>query len=194
MRKILFLLLLLLPLSVWAQDSLDLEAFNSQRLAINRTGMTILGSWALGNMAVSGIALSGSQGVTKKFHQMNIGWNAVNAIIAGFGYYGAISGHTDLTLAQSIQEHESIKRILLFNAGLDLGYMAGGAWMLEKAKTSSKSAQWKGFGRAVIYNGAFLFAFDVVMYLIHQNHEGSLYQNLPEITGGVNGIGLLWRF
>ena len=64
--------------------------------------MMILGGWALGNMAVSGILLGNTEpasksgwGVTKGYHQMNIGWNAVNLTIAGFGYLAALKSDPD---------------------------------------------------------------------------------------------------
>jgi hypothetical protein len=189
-------LALLLPLFLIAQNDSTLATFNADRLHLNQVGMTVLGSWALGNMAVSGLALSSSSGATRSFHQMNIGWNAVNLAIAGFGYYGAISGATDLSLASSIQEHESIKRILLFNAGLDVAYMAGGLYLLERSKNDLKQKdRLTGFGRAVIMNGAFLFVFDVVMYALHTKQGASdLYPWLENIQLSATGVGVQFMF
>jgi len=54
MRNLLFLhiaMLLIVPLGTEAQD---LIAFNQDRLAINVTGMYVLGGWAAGNIAFSG--------------------------------------------------------------------------------------------------------------------------------------------
>lgn len=180
------------PISPQA-DSLAL--FNSQRQNLSRQGMLVLGGWAAGNLAISGIALgSGSKGTARSFHQMNLGWNAVNLAIAGFGYYSLGSESAELSLAQSLQEQESMKRILLFNAGLDVAYMAGGAYLLERAKTSAKPQRDRGFGRAVIMNGAFLMAYDLVMYFVHQQRDESLYQWVPDISMGLNQVGLVWKF
>jgi len=196
LRNYLVLILLGISISTAAQGLDSLPQFNADRLQINKVGMTVLGSWALGNMAVSGIALSSSEGVQRSFHQMNVGWNAVNLVIAGFGYYGATSSGTDLGLAETVQEHESIKRILLFNAGLDLAYMAGGAYLLERAKSDTKrSEQLKGFGQAVIMNGAFLFVFDLVMYALHNRHGAQeLYPWLDTIQLSATGVGLQISF
>ena len=114
-KSTLTLILLGISFLAFSQD-FDLKKFNAKRLSINQTGMTVLGSWAAGNMAVSGIALSTATGTDKAFHQMNLGWNAVNLTLAGFGIYGALTGKTDLSLGSSIKQHESIKRTLLFNA------------------------------------------------------------------------------
>jgi len=64
--------------------------FNTQRLKINQTAMTLLGGWAIGNLA-SGALLTGQKtGKAKYFHQMNLGWGAINLGIAGFAYYNAV--------------------------------------------------------------------------------------------------------
>lgn len=189
-------LAVLFPLFLVAQTDSTLATFNAERLHLNKMSMTVLGSWALGNMAVSGLALANSSGATRSFHQMNIGWNAVNLTIAGFGYYGAISGANDLSLVNTISEHESIKRILLFNAGLDVAYMAGGLYLLERSKNDLKQQErLAGFGRAVILNGAFLFVFDLVMYTLHAQHGAKeLYLWLENIQLSATGVGLQFEF
>ncbi|HAN38707.1 MAG TPA: hypothetical protein DCQ29_07365, partial [Chitinophagaceae bacterium] len=50
---------------------------------LQRKGMYVLGSWALGNIAVSSLTANGVSGSNKAFHQMNVYWNVVNAGIAG---------------------------------------------------------------------------------------------------------------
>jgi hypothetical protein len=75
--------------------------------------------------------------------------------------------------------------------------MAGGAWMLERAKTSAQNQDsLRGFGRSLVLQGAFLFAFDLgaAMYL------GGLEKQLPpffeQTSIGFNGqsLGLTLRF
>lgn len=189
--------LVLLPILSWGQLDTDLDSFNQKRLKINEVGMTVLGSWALGNMAVSGIGLAAnSQGSTRHFHQMNIGWNAVNLAIAGFGYYSSINGNPALELSGTVQEQEQIKQILLFNAGLDVAYMTGGFYLLERAKnSSSKADQLRGFGQAIIMNGGFLLAFDVVMFYLHNRHGADeLYPLLKNVSVSPGGFSVHWRF
>lgn len=175
---------------IYAQN-IDLQSFNARRIKDSKTDMMILGGWALGNMAVSGILLGNTEGVTKGYHQMNIGWNAVNLTIAGFGYLAALkSNPANFDLYGSINEHYKIQKIFLFNAGLDVGYMAAGAYVIERSKSTLKNpGQIKGFGQAIIVNGAFLFAFDLVNYFIQSSHNDKIKLLL---TG--NGMGLSFHF
>ncbi len=191
------LILMFCTLQLSAQD-FDTEEFNQKRLDINRIGMTVLGSWALGNIAVSGVSVFQSKGEAKAFHQMNVGWNTVNLLIAGWGYYQSLNALTDLTSMESIREHETIKRILLFNAGLDLAYIAGGAFLLERSKNVEKNRErFSGFGKSIMLQGGFLFAFDLVMYLIHQNHgNNQLYRimNNTQFSLSPAGFSFLMEF
>jgi hypothetical protein len=185
---------------IYAQ-SVDLQTFNNKRIKETKTDMLILGGWALGNMAVSGILLgntvdagnpaAGGNGVTKGYHQMNIGWNAVNLTIAGFGYLAALkSNPASFDLFGTVDEHYKIQKIFLFNAGLDVGYMAAGAWLTERSKTTLKNPeQMLGFGQAIIVNGAFLFVFDLANYFIQSGHNDKIKLLLKG-----DGMGLSFHF
>jgi hypothetical protein len=168
-------------------QTLDLQAFNARRIKDAKTDMLLLGSWAVGNMAVSGILLGNAKGVTKGYHQMNIGWNAVNLTIAGFGYFSALkSNPVSFDLYGTIDEHYKIQKLFLFNAGLDVGYMAAGAWLTERSKNTTKDPlQMKDFGRAIIVNGAFLFVFDLANYFIQAGHNDKI-----KLLLSGNGLGL----
>ena len=190
-----FVCLLFIGIYASAQSKGDLLNFNEQRLDYNQKGMLILGSWALGNMALSSFKLQSANAETKAYHQMNLAWNAVNLAIAGFGYYGSISASADLSLTESILEQNKISKILLFNSALDLGYMVGGAYLMERAKQSDQSARLSGFGKAVIVNGAFLLVFDSIMYYMHASHESSvLIPILEKVQIGSNSFGFRWQF
>ena len=96
--------------------------------------------------------------------------DSFRALLAGFGYMSAAILGTGGTALELYQAQMSIDKIFLFNAGLDIGYIAIGAWMTERSKNVTKNADlWKGFGRSIMFKGAFLFAFDVAMVLIHKN-------------------------
>jgi hypothetical protein len=173
-------------LFIYAQN-LNLQDFNARRIKDSKTDMLLLGSWAVGNMAVSGILLGNAKGVAKGYHRMNIGWNAVNLTIAGFGYFAALkSNPASFDLYGTIDEHYKIQKLFLFNAGLDVGYMAAGAWLTERSKNTNKDPlQMKGFGRAIIVNGAFLFAFDLANYFIQAGHNDKV-----KLLLSGNGLGL----
>ncbi|MDZ7718279.1 MAG: hypothetical protein U5K72_05600 [Balneolaceae bacterium] len=132
-RKIFIFLILQLLFSglLFAQSTEpDLETINQNRIGLNSKGMLMLGGWAVSNMIVGGIGMAKTNGTTKYFHQMNAVWNTVNLTIAGFGYYGLRNQDVGMSLSETISEFHSFEKILLFNAGLDVGYMALGAFLV----------------------------------------------------------------
>jgi hypothetical protein len=196
MKKFLFSLsaMFLLSFSVFAQS--ELTDFNENRLKITKTGMYTLGAWAVGNMVVSGIALGNAGGSQKHFHQMNIYWNIVNLGLAGSGLYSAITADpASFDLAASISEQAKMEKLLLFNAGLDIGYMAAGLWMMERSKNIQKNPElWEGFGKSVILQGAFLFVFDLALFtILNTNSSTELIQNL-QVGMASNGVGISYKF
>ncbi|GAB4396261.1 MAG: hypothetical protein OHK0053_09900 [Microscillaceae bacterium] len=183
---------------LWAQSpNLDLASFNQKRLQISKAGMITLGSWALGNMLVGGILRGRTEGVTRRFHEMNIYWNAVNLGLAGFGLYAALRGQTDLGVLATWQEQAAAEKILLFNAGLDVGYILGGLYLTERSRRPEAPQETlKGFGRSLMLQGAFLLVFDLSMYFAHHQHLKSsrpLFENL-QLGAMEGGLGLRYRF
>ena len=194
-NRILLTIFCLISFSLVAQEAAPiLQDFDLQRNELNRKGMTVLASWSIANIVWSASQLSQSNTLKQSYHQMNLGWNAVNLVIAGFGLYQAYNPELSLSFWQSLDEQAKIKRILAVNAALDLAYIAGGFYLKEYAKSSSNFNRYEGFGRAVIVNGAFLFGFDVLMYWVHQNHENAILVPLLEsLNVGPNGLGLQIR-
>ena len=184
-----------LPLFSWGQSDLLFD-FNQERLDLNRTGMQILGSWAAGNMLLSATQLRQTDPIKRSYHQMNLAWNGVNIAIAAFGYFQGLDGDLAKTLAYTLDEQYSIEKILLLNAGLDMVYMAGGWYLLERSRRADKPHQLNGFGRAVIVNGAFLFLFDVILHQVHVHHRAELLPWLEQIDINFSGtqLGLSYRF
>jgi hypothetical protein len=142
---------------------------NERRLAINKTGMLTLLGWSVGNIAVGAYGSSTTTGETKYFHQMNLMWNTVNAAIAGFGYYGAATEDVSgLNAIETIEETRKMQQILIFNAGLDIAYIAAGAGLRALGDEKSDE-QYIGYGNSVMLQGGFLFAFDAVLWAFHEN-------------------------
>ena len=173
-----------------AQDSDDtLSDINKDRLQMNRDGMKVLGGWAAGNMIVGGIGLTQTEGNTKYFHQMNLAWNSVNLAIAGLGYFGSKKSPSQYSLSDTIEEFHTFEKILLFNAGLDVGYMATGAYLWERG-IRKENSRLEGYGQSLILQGAFLFTFDLILYLASKNKSSKLLDSLDERVslspGGVN--------
>ena len=158
--------LMLTPYILFAGGDDKVIETNMDRLSLQKTGMITLGSWAIGNIAVGSIRMGQTTGSQYRFHQMNVFWNIVNLGIAAGGYYGATTAQPeDFTAMQTLKEYHSFNKILLLNAGLDVGYMLGGLYLRERAKNVSKRQNMlKGYGQSIMLQGAFLFVFDLVLY------------------------------
>jgi len=172
-------LLLLLTFFLFAQTD-DLSKINHLRLNKQRIGMLVLGTWAVGNIATGALLTGQRTGEDRYFHQMNIAWNAVNLGLATFGYFNAINADpAAYDLAATIQQQYNVEKILLLNTGLDVGYVLGGLYLMERSKDTAKNpARLKGFGRSIVLQGSFLFAFDLAFYLVHANTRSAQWQQL----------------
>ena len=165
----------------------DLRVINEERISLNSNGMLVLGGWAVSNIIVGGVGMTQTGGQTKYFHQMNAAWNSVNLAIAGFGYYGLRNQSVDLSLAETINEFHNFEKILLFNAGLDIGYMAIGAYLWERG-IRKDSNRLVGYGQSMILQGGFLFTFDLVLYFMSRSKNSALIDTLNNIQ--FNGTAL----
>ncbi len=167
----------------------DLRDFSEQRIRHQKNLGLALGGYALANIAVGSIAAGRTTGETKYFHQMNVYWNLFNLGIAGAGLLGSRKANGE-TLGEAIKQHQNMKQVLLFNAGLDVAYIVGGAYLRERAGTRpDKADQLRGFGKSVMVQGGFLLAFDVVNYLIFKNRGDK--QQLRLVSAGPMGVGLV---
>ena len=150
----------------------DLRTFNEERIKRDQALMLTLGSWASAN------ALTGAIGWTtaknpemKSFHQMNVMWNAVNLGLAIPGYLRARNAKAVMSLSATLSEQQKTERIFLFNSGLDIAYITAGILLRSMAlNQSSKTDQLNGFGKGLILQGSFLFAFDLTAFALHHRH------------------------
>ncbi|WP_421799034.1 DUF6992 family protein [Haliscomenobacter sp.] len=181
--KLTFVFILLAYIGFSQSNFTDLSI---DRLNKQRQGMLVLGTWALGNMAVGAIRLGHTSGENKAFQQMQIGWNVVNLGIATLGYFSTLKvDPSSWDTYQSVQEHYKIQKILLFNAGLDVGYMLGGAYLMQRGQQEVKNAErLRGFGRSILIQGAFLFAFDLSLHSILSSDNPKLKPLLTQSSIG----------
>jgi len=160
----------------------SLTTFNQQRIDLNTKGMYILSGWAISNIAVGSIGYFKSSGSTKYVHQMNVGWNLINLAIAGGALYQyGQADPTTFSLAQSLNEAQSIEQILLLNIGLNVGYMATGGFLWERGLRKSKD-RFIGYGQSLIIQGGFLLLFDSTLYLLNQTNNEKLDTILKTIS------------
>ena len=140
--------------------------FYSQSLRINNTGMFVLGSWALANIGTGAYGWATREGHSKYFNQMNMFWNFVNLSIAGFALYNNYSlDYSMMTADELMKRHMNTEKVLLINAGLDLGYMGAGLLLKHLSANSVKRPDMlKGYGNSLLLQGGFLLAFDAILY------------------------------
>ncbi len=197
MRYPTFLLLLLLfPICLHAQDSLSLVEINASRLSLNQSGMGVLGAWSVGNIGFSGWRMTQTQGTEKYFHQKNVFWNIVNLGLATSGYIGAASAApSGFSAMETVKEYHKLEKILLFNAGLDVGYVMTGFFLRERSKTASD--KWRhrlrGYGNSLILQGGFLFVFDVGLFILVNQQSLDLLGPLEFSVSGT-AMSLRYRF
>lgn len=180
MRKYLCLLLFLL-LSVAANAQTNtLATFNLRQSEVLRTGMFVLGGWALLNIIIGSFKLMKATRNKRFFFQMNIYWNIVNILIASAALYSLLTNiPTTQTLSESIKLHDWYKKILYLNIGLDVAYLLLGQWLQERSKLSPKIEQLKGWGQSIVLQGFFLLVLDVVLAAMLENQAAILYNLIP---------------
>ncbi len=198
MKKILFIasLVVLFTFDAWSQGY-DLTSFNTERLQVNKIGMIVLGSWALGNMGTNAALLRNPSSVEQgHFYRMNIFWNVVNLALAVPGLrHSIITDPASLNMAETVSEFHQMGKVLIFNAGLDIAYITGGFLLKEMAKTrENKRDIMRGYGRSLILQGGFLLAFDIVLFTVLQTKNSKLTQLLSNVTMDANGLGLAFKF
>ena len=103
----------------------------------------VLGAWAAASVAL-GAALA-ARPATRGFGRQTAAWGAVDGAIAWAG--------ARKRRAKGPTDPGRLRTVLLVNAGLDVGYLAAGAWLV-------RDGRWRGDGAAVLVQGAFLLALD----------------------------------
>ena len=155
--------------------------------------MSVLAGWSVANFGVGGVGWATTDNPQwRAFHQANIGWNTVNLALAVPGLVGAIREDTSsMTLGKSIQISQRHKIMFAFNAGLDVGYIVMGAWMMERGENRS-DPRFIGFGRSMIIQGGYLLVFDLALWMLRQHRENRFFAT--PMVGEVLGIRANGRF
>lgn len=189
---IVLLLILICSTKIFSQQN-SLNLYNKEREKLSKTGIKILATYSAANIIYGSIAAGQATGRNKYFHEMNAIWNGITLGITGIGLLTA-KKEGELTYSASLKKQGKIEKLFLFNAGLDIAYVAGGAFLKEKSKTNIKnSAKLRGYGESVMLQGGILFLFDGIMYALHNKHGkilNKMGENINFSTTG-NGIGLI---
>jgi hypothetical protein len=191
MKKLISILLLsFFSATLFAQipDSSQLFEFNRSRNHKTTRGLQVLGGWAAANIATSGIMYYNTSGTDQYFHQMNVMWNGVNALIVVASLLP--KDRNDLNLHKTLKWQSNTEATYIANAALDLVYSSSGLYLTERAKTDSKRHdKFKGWGNSLIMQGGFLFAFDTAMFIVHKRNGKKLYNMMDKISIGTSGLG-----
>ncbi len=168
-----------------------------QRIIINVKGMQVLGSWGIANMAVGGVGyFAAKNDEWKYFHEMNAAFGFVNTGIATYGMLQARrQAMAKLDMNKAYIDYKRDKKILIVSIGLDAAYMGVGYALLQKGeKDHSNPNLYKGFGRSLMLQGAFLLMFDNFMLIAHQKYSGRWATILDEMRFTGNGLSYTHTF
>ena len=178
MRKYLCLLpLLLLTFMAQAQGSAA-AAINLEQKVILRTGMLVLGGWAILNILLASFKLTTTTRAPRYFFQMNLYWNVVNLVIAGIALHQIVSlDIATLLPLDSIRQYVWYKKVLYLNVGLDVAYLFLGAYLKQRSKTANlKAEQLEGWGKSIFLQGFFLLLLDVVLVVMLENLASDFFR------------------
>jgi hypothetical protein len=127
-----------------------------------------LRDWALFSIIVGGFTLADRNPLRKGIGVQFVGWGVVNYAIALLGSKSANKREKSLPdpNADNIQQTETHKltRLLLINTGLDVFYILGGFFLIRNR--GRKDPHWQGQGVGIIFQGLFLYIFDLIHALI----------------------------
>jgi hypothetical protein len=173
----------------------DLTGWNQRRLRTNRTAMFILGGWAVANIAVGavGFGLERDERV-RWLHLGNASWNLVNLGLALAGLIGDWGKDpAGFDAKQSLEASNTQEKILLVNAGLDVAYLAAGAFLWQRGE-ATLDPRLTGFGQALLIQGAFLLVFDTVLAVLNGRLTSELMMSVDVTPSGGMGARVGWRW
>ncbi len=143
-----------------------MESTKEQQLAsVESTLTTTLLTWAAASVAV-GTALAVTGRAAKSddvmaFGRQTAAWGAVDALIAGAGLLSR-RRRGPLSDDEASTKIRSLRTLLLVNAAADVGYVAGGAFLIARGREGRQTLRMgAGDGAAIVIQGAFLLALDL---------------------------------
>jgi len=145
------------------------EPIDARRNRVNTVAMIALGSWAVVNIGTGTVLSLTTEGTAGYFHEMNAIWNGVNLGIAGLGLAGSLRAAPSPDLFASIDAQYGLEKTLLFNAGLDVGYIMTGLYLTELSRRAGEQQErLEGYGWSLVLQGGFLLGFDLILYLVQR--------------------------
>lgn len=124
--------------------------------------LSLLLGWGSISMIVGLVVQFNSKPFWKQFGLQALLWGAIDAALAVFGLRSANKKQGryalgELNFHDEKKEARGFYRILLINTGLDVFYVVGGAWLMQRFKDR---ADRRGMGLGILVQGLWLFLFD----------------------------------
>lgn len=163
-----------------AATDFDLTQWNKDRLTTSRVGMFVLGGWAVANMGSGaiGFAVEQQNERVRFIHLGNLIWNSVNLTLALISLISEWNQDpASLDAKKSLLASERLEKVFFINAGLDLAYVAGAAFMWLRGEVIGDQ-RIVGFGQSFLVQGAFLIVFDTVMGFLNMRLTDRLTEHL----------------
>lgn len=172
----------------------DLLMVSNRQTKVAKVGLSALVGWSASNMIVGGVMQARSTGQNQYFHRMNIYFNSVNLALGGLGLLDAYKQRS-VTLKDVYERQQEIEKIYLFNTALDLSYVAVGWGLLNLSlsKTGDERFMNAGYGNSMVLQGSFLFAYDLVMLMVHKRNNPTLNSFWSKMELSQNGIGFSYQ-
>jgi hypothetical protein len=166
----------------------SLEHWNETRIQQNKTGMLFLGGWA--GVSIIGGGLGAAFSKEPQSQSFYLGHAIFGGVNLGFALVAFFVSNGTNPMAfdakQSLAEAETNAKIFLFNAGLDVAYVAGGGLLWQRGEALS-DVRLTGMGQAFLIQGIGLAIFDTVMFFVANSHTGKLLENVTISPTGISG-------
>jgi hypothetical protein len=134
-------------------DIYQVQRAISQRLLVWSSVSILIGLW---------LTFTHRHPNRRGFGQQAVSWGAIDAAIAVGGKIASDRRATDPNaLDGSVQQKEAqkLRRLLWFNAALDVLYVLGGLALAHRQDPDRRG--WRGHGWGIVVQGFFLFWFDL---------------------------------
>ncbi|WPP49975.1 DUF6992 family protein [Catalinimonas niigatensis] len=173
------------PSSPKQTQQYNMQAFDHRIKQLKMAHARVLLAWAGVNTITSCILIFMTEAALFYFYAMNVCWGIVNTVVAAFIFYH--HNHVfkkPLTLLQQMDYQRHAEKMILFNIGLDIAFVAVGSALYQQAYASIGGyiVLWKGFGAAVMMQGTFLCIQDSLFYWLHSKNRQKIYPLWQRMT------------
>lgn len=134
---------------------LGLITDSTRVVQVQKRLLYLLGGWAGGSVMVGSYQVLRAGTLGRYMGIQHLAWGAIDGAIAGYGLYNF---HKSLQARPSEDwraERQRLRRILLINTLLDVGYLAAGMYL-----TTRRDVRWRGTGWGIVIQGGFLLLLD----------------------------------